>query len=185
AGAPGRPPAVGGPRRGGARLRSAGRPSCHRGPRGRHTRWVARDEARPGSVPHGAPHSTGGRGAATLGGWPATRRGPAPFRMALLIPPEAVGPPHSVGGPRRGAARLRSAWRSSFHRRPRGRHTRWVARDEARPGSVPHGAPHSTGGRWAATLGGWPATRRGPAPFRMALLIPPEAAGPPHSVGGL
>src|SRR5207244_2550499 len=98
-------------------------------------------------------HCTGGRGAATLRGWPETRRDPAPLRMALFIPPAAgpphsvgglrrgairlrcsmalfippaAGPPHSVGGLRRGAIRLRCEWRSSFQR-PRGRHTPWVA----------------------------------------------------------
>src|SRR6266446_492019 len=86
-------------------------------------------QARPGCVPHIAFHSTGGREAGGLGGWPDT-----------------------------GAPRLCSSYRLSFHRRPRGRRGRRVAEDDARPGCVPHVAFHSTGGREAGGLGGWPDT---------------------------
>src|SRR2546422_981300 len=55
-------------------------------------------QARPGCVPHIAFHSTGGREAGGLGGWPDT-----------------------------GATRLCSSYRLSFHRRPRGRWPRRVA----------------------------------------------------------
>src|SRR5437016_13990047 len=63
-------------------------------------------------------------------------------------------PPRSVGGLRRGATRLRSSCRLSFHPGSRGRPVRWVACDEARPGSVPHAASHSTLAREACPLGG-------------------------------
>src|SRR2546427_13128502 len=63
---------------------------------------------------------------------------------STLFPYTTLFRSRSVGGLRRGTSRLRSACRSSFHRRPRGRRDRWVARDEVRPGSVPHIAIHST-----------------------------------------
>src|SRR2546428_9421807 len=116
-------------------------------------------------------------------------------------------PARSVGGPRRGAPRLRSPCRVSFHRAPRGRKTPWVARDEARPGSVLHVVSHSTGLRAAGRLrgwpergargfirpsarapgaiGGWPETSRAPPPFSMSCLIPPGSARPEDSGGGL
>src|SRR5947208_92360 len=84
--------------------------------------------------------------------------------------PISAGPAHFVGGLRRGATRLRSAWRYSLQRspgtgtfrgwpetrhdpapirmalfiatKPRDRDISWVARDEVRPGSDPPGAIH-------------------------------------------
>src|SRR5439155_566924 len=87
-------------------------------------------------------HDNGGREAGAGGGWPETRRDPAAFRLSLFIPSGAARPVRSVGGPRQGATRLRSACRYSFHRGPRGRCGRWVARDKARPGCVPPVAIH-------------------------------------------
>src|SRR5213078_2464069 len=117
-------------------------------------------------------HCIESRWAGTTGGRPSTRCAPAAFRMSLLIPPSSAGPALPVGGPRRGAPRLRSACHFSFHRPPLGRRLRWVARDEVRPGCVPHVTSHSTELRWAGAFGGWPATRCAPAAFRMSLLIP-------------
>src|SRR5205814_8702313 len=102
----------------------------------------------------------------------------------------AAGPAPSVGGPRRGAPRLRSACRNSFHftRRPRGRRRRWVARDEVRPGFVPPVAIHSTSpeGRGAGAVGGWPETRCDPAPLPLSPFIPlhPQPAAPAASAAG-
>src|SRR2546429_25681 len=110
-------PPVGGPRRGAPRLRSACHFSFHRAPLGRHHRWAARDEVRPGCVPHVTSHSTELRWAGAFGGWPETRCAPAPYRMSLLIPPSSAGPAPSVGSPRRGAPRLRSACHFSFQRK--------------------------------------------------------------------
>src|SRR2546426_10857984 len=61
-------------------------------------------QARPGCVPHIAFHSTGGREAGGLGGWPDT-----------------------------GATRLWSSYRLSFHPRPRGRGAPPGARHTAPP----------------------------------------------------
>src|SRR2546427_12544700 len=61
-------------------------------------------QARPGCVPHIAFHSTGGREAGGLGGWPDT-----------------------------GATRLWSSYRLLFHRGPRGRGARPGARTAAPP----------------------------------------------------
>src|SRR5439155_1284306 len=96
------------------------------------------------------------REAGAIGGWPETRRAPAPLRPSPFIPLTPARPAPSVGGLRQGAPRLRSARRRSFHRHPRGRHHRWVAWDKARPGPAPPVALHSTGAREAATLRGWP-----------------------------
>src|SRR2546425_4336465 len=40
-------------------------------------------------------------------------------------------------------------------------------------------------GREAGAIGGWPETRRDPAPFGIALFTPPGAARPEHPAGGL
>src|SRR2546422_1167628 len=61
-------------------------------------------QARPGCVPHIAFHSTGGREAGGLGGWPDT-----------------------------GATRLCSSYRLSFHPRPRGRGARRGGRHKRPP----------------------------------------------------
>src|SRR5206468_1633954 len=154
--APLRPaPSGGGPRRGAPRLRSACRYSFHSFDRAsapgaiggwpdtrcaaapfrmslfiplvrprlcaRRHRGVARDEVRRGSVPHVAIHST---------------RSTAPLR-----------PARSGGGPTRGAPRLRSACRYSFHSFDRA----------AAPGAI----------------GRWPETRCNAAPCPMALFLPP------------
>src|SRR5439155_20469315 len=44
---------------------------------------------------------------------------------------------------------------------------------------------HCNGARGAGAISGWPMTRRDPAPFPISLLIPPGAASPARSVGGL
>src|SRR5439155_1745974 len=72
-------------------------------------------------------HRSGGRTAGAIGGWPETRCDPAAFRMSPFIPPGAARPARSVGGLRRGATRLRSACRLSFHRGAWGRDGPWVA----------------------------------------------------------
>src|SRR5438034_8222902 len=54
-------------------------------------------------------HCTGGREPGAIGGWPETRCSLAAYRMSLFIPPGPASPARSVGGPRRGAAWLRTA----------------------------------------------------------------------------
>src|SRR5207245_7996731 len=44
---------------------------------------------------------------------------------------------------------------------------------------------HCSGVRAPGAIGGWPETRRAPAPFSMSCLIPPGSARPEDSVGGL
>src|SRR5439155_2004806 len=67
---------------------------------------------RPAALP--ALHCRGAREAGAIGGWPATRRDPAPSLIPPLIPGPAR-PARSVGGLRRGATRLRPACRLSVH----------------------------------------------------------------------
>src|SRR5206468_6605016 len=80
-----------------------------------------------GAAPPAARHSTRAREAGPFGGWPATRCAPAPFLMPPLIPPGLARPARSVGGLRRGATRLRSSCRLSFHQGSRGRPVRRAA----------------------------------------------------------
>src|SRR5207245_6368380 len=91
-----------------------------------------RDEPRPG-------HCSGAREAGALGGWPETRRDPAPLRMSLFIPP---------GGREAGAI---GGWPET-------------RRDPA-PLRMSLFIP--PGGRGAGAIGGWPGTRRDPATVRM------------------
>src|SRR5207249_2506990 len=130
-------------------------------------------------------HSTRARRAARSRGPPATAGSPAPPPLRPVIPPGLPRPARPLGGLRRGATRLRSSCRFSFHPGSRGRPVRWVACDEGRPGSVPHAASHSTRAREAGPFGGRPATRGDAAPFLVPLLIPPGLARPARSVGGL
>ena len=76
--------------------------------RGAENVGLVREPADPGDdAQHVEPHRdephywSGGRGTGPIGGWPETRRDPAPFRMSRLIPPSAAGPAPSVGGVRR------------------------------------------------------------------------------------
>src|SRR5881296_462834 len=65
--------------------------------------------ARPGSAPPVALHSTDAREAGAIGGWPETRRAPAPLRPSPFIPLTPARPAPSVGGLRQGAPRLRTS----------------------------------------------------------------------------
>src|SRR3989454_10304426 len=83
-------------------------------------------QARPGCVPHIAFHSTGGREAGGLGGWPDT-----------------------------GATRLCSSYRLSFHRRARGRGAPRGGLKKGGPAGVPPFPFFSTGGaRGGGAAGG-------------------------------
>src|SRR2546430_1771339 len=57
---------------------------------------------------------SGGRGAGASGGWPEARGDAASSGMSRFTLPGAAGPARPVGGPRRGATRLRPACHDSF-----------------------------------------------------------------------
>src|SRR3989441_866947 len=166
------------PDTGATRLRSSSRFAFQRGPRGRCDSVGGLTQVRPGSVPHHASHSSGGRGAGAIR-WGASHRcDPAPFLITLRIPAEPAGPARFGGWPPTGATRLRSSSRFAFQRGPRGRRDSVGGLTQVRPGSVPHHASHSSGDRGAGAIR-WVASHRcDPAPFLITLLIPPATAAP-------
>src|SRR2546427_81022 len=142
-----------------------------------HRRGVAADAdeggvARTGSVRDSASDSAGGRGAGAIGGWPETRRDPAPFGIALFTPPGAARPEHSAGGltkARPGSVRLAPSRQPSrpLPKRPAGRESKMRIRSAKLP------SPFSRGWRKTAPSDSATETSSPPTNAPRRLPIPP------------
>src|SRR5439155_1012001 len=119
-------------------------------------------------------HCKGVREVGAIGGWPETRRDPAPVLSALFIPP-GVREVGAIGGwpeTRRDPAAVLSALFIPPGVREVGAIGGWpeTRRDPAPVLSALFIPP---GVREVGAIGGWPETRRDPAPVLSALFIPP------------